>query len=323
MLHAINLTERSLERLHRRNVSDAEIIDFQQLLNDARAEMADTGKSSKQVLMAMDSTELSLLQRANSLAQNINANELSEEGATNLLKQPDFSDRVDINNDGIVEVGIARTLVFPPVNAPPFVKQAWNKASEGMQETDLMTLQLHMHLVVFGVQIEGIPTKTPLAPEQQWSADGIQTLLSDLYGALEFAVNMDGWTDTHKMEKEVYSRFEQALENTSPSGSFYRTTQSNQQATEKHVSTENIDKQTSYETLMQLVLDARIGLDRTKLKEIDEKIQALESDTSLDPATKKDMLQQLEKQKQNVLDEAQKRIEHEQKLRALQQQLMQ
>ncbi|MCF2948523.1 hypothetical protein L0668_10430 [Paraglaciecola aquimarina] len=320
MITSINLTQRSLELLHRRDVNDSEIAEFQQLLNHAQTEMADTGKSSKQFLQSMDADELSLLRKVNSLAENIYVSGLSEEGATNLIKQPDHSDRVDLNNDGIVEVGLSRSLVFPPVNAPDFVKQAWDEATKGMKETDVMMLQLHMHIAVFGVQIEGQAAKTPQAPEQQWSTEGIQKLFSGLYGALEFAVNLDGWTDNHKMKKAFYERFNQALASNSSSAGKYVNAQQTEQMTESKNSPTTSEEQTNIDNLMQLILDARIGLDRKKLEEIEEKIKAIEHNSSIDPDTKKAMLEQLESQKQDVLDKAQERIEQEEKIRALKQQ---
>jgi hypothetical protein len=66
--------------------------------------------------------ELTLLQKANSLADTINVQGLTEEGATNLLSQPDNSDKVDLNNYRLVEVGIAKLMIFPPVNAPVTAK---------------------------------------------------------------------------------------------------------------------------------------------------------------------------------------------------------
>ena len=323
MLSNINLTDRSIELLHRRDISDTEINQFQQLLNDAQAEITNSGKSSKQVLQEMDSHELDLLKRANSLANSIQVTGLSDEGAANLLLQPDFSDRVDLNNDGIVEVGIGRSITFPPVNAPDSVKRAWDEATAGMSEGDMMSMQLHMHLAIYGVNIEGIASKTPLPPEQQWDAQHIQAMFADLYGGLEFAVNMDGWTEQHKMEKSFYERFEQAL--TTPTAAFAQVTptsqntESEQQANVESESDSSPDSQ--LDSLMQLILDARMGLDRRKLDEIEEKIKAIENDSTLDPKTKKAMLEQLETQKQDVLDKARERIEQEEKLRSLQQQI--
>ncbi|KEA65615.1 hypothetical protein ADIMK_0137 [Marinobacterium lacunae] len=192
-------------------MTDTEVDAFQLLLNEAQTEKESSGESAKSVLEQMSAEELALLQKANSLAERINVGGLSEEGAANLLAQPDFSDRVDLNNDGIVEVGAAKNIVFPPVNAPDHVKAAWEEATAGMDESDTMMLQLHMHLSVYGVQADGLPSSTPLSPEEQWSSGGIEKLFDTLRSALDFRVGLEGWTEHNKMLLGLYSRFEQAL----------------------------------------------------------------------------------------------------------------
>jgi hypothetical protein len=82
----------------------------------------------------MSIEDLMLLQKANSLAEPINVSAYSKEGAVNLLSQPDKSDKVDLNNDGIVEIGAAKTIIFPLVNAPNGVTLAWGKATERIGE---------------------------------------------------------------------------------------------------------------------------------------------------------------------------------------------
>lgn len=76
-----------------------------------------------------------------------------------------------------MEVGEGRLLVFPPVNAPQAVKDAWAQATEGLSEQDIAIAQL----------------------------------FSQLRGALEFSVAREGWTDTNSMFRELYDRFEGEL----------------------------------------------------------------------------------------------------------------
>lgn len=60
----------------------------------------------------------------------------SREGAFNLLLPQNL--QVDINDDAIVERGIARTFAFPPPNAPQDVKDAWEAATAGMSDKERM-----------------------------------------------------------------------------------------------------------------------------------------------------------------------------------------
>lgn len=210
MLTKIHLSQTSINHLKSRNLSEQEIRSFASLLAEAEKTMQTSNKTHKQVLQELEPTELALLQRGNSIAQRIQTTVLSEEGAANLLKQPDFSDRVDLNNDGVVEVGESKAVVFPPVNSPSFVLDAWNDATYGMQKQDALMLELHMHTSVFGIHMQGTQNNA-LPAEQQWSKEGITQLFGDLRNSLGFRVELEGWTEQNKMLKAFYVRFEHAL----------------------------------------------------------------------------------------------------------------
>ena len=164
--------------------------------------------SAKDVLNNMSTSELKLLQTATSLAAPINVNSLSKEGAINLLAQPDRTGQVDLNNDGIVEVGAARNIVFPPINSPAHVKRAWDKATEGLSPFDKAVLELNLHTSIYGVEINGVATKKPPTPEQQWSSENLIEWFVTLRNGLERSVQDDGWTEHNKVRRDVYDKFE-------------------------------------------------------------------------------------------------------------------
>lgn len=110
------------------------------------------------------------------IASTINVDSLSAEGAQNLLSQPDGSDLVDLNNDGIVEIGESRSIHFPPVNAPLHIKTAWNKATEGMDWAEKASMELALHSMVYGFNINGSGTKDALPPQEQWNKTNIDAL---------------------------------------------------------------------------------------------------------------------------------------------------
>jgi hypothetical protein len=315
MINSIQLSEKSLNLLNLRQLNKDEIRQFSEILTDANRQQG----SAKPILLDMSADELALIQKANSLADPINVASLSEEGAANLLSQPDNSDKVDLNNDGIVEVGAARTVVFPPVNAPNGVKSAWESATAGMSEGDKLTLELRMHIAVFGINVEGVSQKQALSPDQQWSQSGIDNLFKDLRSNLDFRVNMEGWTEHNLMLKGFYERFESAL-NTSL-GFSVSTTPSNtaQLKASEDEGNEHVEHEAdeSYSNLMQLLLDARMGIDREKLEEIDEKIKAIESDSSLSGEQKQQRIGALQQQKEAVFEEAQRRTVENEKRKAL------
>jgi len=70
------------------------------------------------------------------LVNPVNAGQVSEEGAENLLLSP--SHPVDSNNDGVVDVGQAQITSFPPLNAPQAVKDAWTAATKGLSQEDVL-----------------------------------------------------------------------------------------------------------------------------------------------------------------------------------------
>jgi len=210
MITSTNFSTESLNLLQARGLSETQITDFALLLEEAHEQREDN-ISAKDVLNNMSKSELQLLQSATSLAGPINVNSLSKEGAMNLLAQPDNTGLVDLNNDGIVEVGAARNMVFPPVNAPAHVKVAWDKATEGMSFEDKMILELNLHISIYGVEINGMPTKQPPTPEQQWSSENLIEWFATLRGGLERSVIDEGWTEHNKVTRDFYDKFESLL----------------------------------------------------------------------------------------------------------------
>jgi hypothetical protein len=129
-----NLSDRAYKLLKVRNISDDEIIAFQEILSNA--ESAD---NAKDFLKSLSHQDLELVKKANSYGVTLNYSHIdgmSEEGARNMLVQPDYRFSVDYNNDGIVEHGQARTFQFPPPNAPEEVKDAWDKTMASLPDKE-------------------------------------------------------------------------------------------------------------------------------------------------------------------------------------------
>ena len=108
----------------------------------AKARAAVQGGQGRGFLASLDTQSLALLQQAASLAAPVNVSTLTEEGAENLLLAP--TEAVDLNSDGMIEVGAALTSSFPPVNASPELRAAWEKTASGMNERDAMTLSFKL-----------------------------------------------------------------------------------------------------------------------------------------------------------------------------------
>jgi len=205
------MSTKSVNLLEIRGLSERQVSDFSALLDKSKAQQQEKDVSAKQVLAEMSQDELALLQKATSLAASIKVNSLSKEAAINLLAQPDRTGMVDLNNDGIVEVGAARTISFPPVNAPASVHAAWETATAGLSEWDKAAMELTMHISVYGIEINGQSTKQPLSPEQQWSKEGVEQWLATGRAGVAFDVNLNGWTRWNILKQDFFDTFEKEI----------------------------------------------------------------------------------------------------------------
>jgi hypothetical protein len=104
----------------------------------------ESNMDTKEFLNKLTTSELYEIQKSNHLANRINVQALSEEGAENLFLSPvDQYKTVDLNNDGIVEVGAAKMMIFPPPNSPESVKQAWKETSKNMTGEQKMSVEIN------------------------------------------------------------------------------------------------------------------------------------------------------------------------------------
>jgi len=80
----------------------------------------------------------------------------------------------------------------------------------------------------------------------------------------------------------------------------------NKQATENEGSTDDKGKESGakFSEIMQAILDQRLGIDREKLEEIDEKIEEVANDKSLSPEVKSKILEQLNEMREQVIEES-------------------
>lgn len=107
--------------------------DFKQVFSDIIERKERSGKSGKEFALTLNDYELSVVQKSKLIADRINPSKLSAEGAENLfVVQGDNRKYVDLDNDGITEIGEGKVLIFPPPNSPDSVKDAWDETSKNM-----------------------------------------------------------------------------------------------------------------------------------------------------------------------------------------------
>ncbi len=119
---------------------------------------------AREFLMSLSGEALEAVRCNHCLAAPINPATISEEGARNLLLPEGYA--VDLDADGIHEVGLAKTASFPPANAPAEFREAWFQASAGIDDGMRMSYALVMHGSIYGMQIEGMPKSAPLPDNQ-------------------------------------------------------------------------------------------------------------------------------------------------------------
>ncbi|NVK54138.1 MAG: hypothetical protein HWE26_00875 [Alteromonadaceae bacterium] len=332
MINTINaFSEASVNLLKIRQLDQQDISGFADIL--AQAEQREG--SAKDFLQSLSPEELKLVQKANSMAVSINVDSLSAEGAQNLLSQPDGSDLVDLNNDGLVEVGQAFTIRFPPVNAPASVKAAWDEATKDLPPFEKATMELTMHHMIYGTHLDipGAEKKQALPPEQQWNATNIQLLENYARSNLEFRVSYEGWTPYNEQLKAVYDSFfntlsgggsaprpgfttEQPAVNNAPTVIPSDTPDSEDDTTSSEADTEAHQPTSLLNEVHQLILAARLGIDREKIKELEKEMEAVRNDATLSAEQKAEKLQALQQEIEQLIEQARQRAVEEEKRKA-------
>lgn len=113
----------------------------------------------RKFLESLSTKELEAVQHTHALADPINPQNLTEEGALNLLLPRNHAQ--DLNNDGITMNGLAQGWQFPPVNAPQHIHEAWGEATKDMSDSErLLSMGSFLTLSV-GLNIEYDSKGTP------------------------------------------------------------------------------------------------------------------------------------------------------------------
>jgi hypothetical protein len=189
-----NVLER--EHVERRSMAGVGIesqASFAAVLNKAYAgnAMADPQK----FLQSLSMQEMEALRINHGLADSINAGQLSKEGASNLLLPAGYS--VDLNHDGLEEVGAGRIMHFPPRDAPAGFVTKWQEATANMDPGDEMTYCFEMHAAIFGFHIDEQTPPPHLASDKM---ESYRAAITNLLENLEMSkhLNTPEWYEKNK-----------------------------------------------------------------------------------------------------------------------------
>jgi hypothetical protein len=173
------------------------------LLNRAYASGAMTDPA--RFLQSLTPDELGVVQRIHCLAEPIDPAGLSREGAYNLLLPEGWC--ADFDHNDVVEVGAARTLRFPPPDAPDQFLDAWTTATSGMEEMDAATYGLTMFMGLHSLGIEDGQINRTLPADR---IESYRSIVSNYLDMLDRVRGMlaDG---QYERDKEFFGRLQALL----------------------------------------------------------------------------------------------------------------
>lgn len=156
--------------------------------------------NARQFLSSLSAGELEAVRRNHCLAEPIDVAAISEEGARNLLLPEGYC--VDLNGDGLDEVGAGLIAHFPPNEAPAAVREAWFQATAAMPDGEAMTYGLMMHDAVYGLHIDGQNTPSPYKADD---TDSYRQIVSNFLAALEAQQGMIS-SEQYARDKDFFTR---------------------------------------------------------------------------------------------------------------------
>jgi len=113
--------------------------DFEAIYSQAKSDEISVS-NAKEYLSTLSADELKTLQNYSGLADSINVDTITPEGAYNLLLHD--KEHYDFNNDGVAEVGAAQTMPLVPTNMPTDVRDAYITAINALQGADKLMVSM-------------------------------------------------------------------------------------------------------------------------------------------------------------------------------------
>ena len=132
--------------------------DFEEIYNEAFKQEIKLS-SAKEFLEGLSKNEMRTLQKYSGLADAVDIGTISKEGAYNLLVH-DY-EQYDFNNDGVAEVGLAKTILPVPTTMPADVRDAYITAMNSVDDKE----RLMLHSLTFDIErIKSLMNNTPYTP---------------------------------------------------------------------------------------------------------------------------------------------------------------
>ncbi|MDY0122691.1 hypothetical protein [Sulfurimonas sp.] len=192
----------------------------------AKAQEQDVKLSNaKNFLESLSQSELRTLQKYSGLADSINVNSLSAEGAYNLLMHD--NEQYDFDGNGTAEVGIGKHILPVPINMPADVQEAYISAMNSLSDKDkLMAMTLTFDPARLDALINNKPY-TPTNMDYSYLKSRVDNMLNPQNGgytspetkesitafwdAFNIAYRGDKTQDTQSEENSAVEKFLNAL----------------------------------------------------------------------------------------------------------------
>ncbi len=152
---------------------------FESIYEEAKKEDI-TLSDAKEFLQTLSSSELQTLQKYSGLADGVNIDALSDEGAYNLLLHD--NEHYDFNSDGVAEVGVAKSMLAVPTNMPTDVRDAYISAMNSLDDKDkMMVSMLTFDSAYFLAKINNEPY-TPTKVDYSYLKNAVENALNPKSG---------------------------------------------------------------------------------------------------------------------------------------------
>lgn len=150
--------------------------------------------------------EMATLQHINRLADPIDVDSLTQEGALNLMVPRPA--QVDLDFDGLTEVGKGYMIRFPDSRTPEAVVNAWNETTAGMDEMERSFFGLQMKLPTLLANVQLDDQDRYVSHTEPGDPDWVNPQADPGYSYTELTEQMLDYLDyfQHQIPKDQYEQ---------------------------------------------------------------------------------------------------------------------
>jgi len=174
---------------------------FEEIYNKAKDENI-TMTGAKDFLNSLSKEEMSSLQHYSLLVEDINVNNINEEGAYNLLLH--HYEKYDFDNDGVVSNGISKGGSLLPMNMPSQEKEILVQTLNQMDEKDRFMSMIMINPPKLVIGTDG--TFTTKLNNEAMNYDAIMKRVERILNPLPGEIRSDALLATISKFQEIFTR---------------------------------------------------------------------------------------------------------------------